>query len=216
MHRRTRPSWFVGLLQRPRSARVPGLGFDSPAEPRRWGPAVGPAFTGPTRRPPRCRRSRPPGSGRAKDIVIDGEQGRHFSCAVKPSGDTFAVTGDMNVPGLRQDTKMPLPIPTRITLSIPFNRKRPEPAPWEALSVADNEGAGAALQSTTCLFSVKADATTNKPARDRRRKDLGKRHLHRISRTARTRRRRATWTSATSSWRTATSSARLDAPTNMG
>ena len=29
------------------------------------------------------------GKGRPKDAVVDGEQGRHFTCSVKPNGDKF-------------------------------------------------------------------------------------------------------------------------------
>jgi len=100
------------------------------------------------------------GLGRAKDIIIDGEQGRHFSCAVKASGDTFGVSGEMVVPAFDKN-KMQLPIPTRISLNIPSIQKDQTNAMGSML-VADNESAGAGLQSTTCQFSVKADMTTNK------------------------------------------------------
>jgi hypothetical protein len=99
--------------------------------------------------------SRPKG-----DVVIDGEQGRHFSCSVKPSGDGFAVAGDMNVPAFDKN-KMPLQIPTQITISIPSIAKDQSGA-MGTLLVADNDSAGVGLRSDTCLSSVKADATTNK------------------------------------------------------
>jgi hypothetical protein len=100
------------------------------------------------------------GQGRPKDVVIDGEQGRHFSCSVKPSGDGFVVAGDMNVPAFDKN-KMPLPIPTQITISIPSIAKDQSTA-MGTLLVADNDSAGAGLRSDTCVYSVKPDTTVNR------------------------------------------------------
>ena len=82
----------------------------------------------------------------------------------------------MNVPAFDKN-KMPLRIPTRITISIPSIAKDQSGA-MGTLLVADNDSAGVGLQSDTCLYSVKADATMNKSLAHRPRKDLGKRHLH--------------------------------------
>jgi len=94
------------------------------------------------------------GQTRPKDVLVDGEQGRHFACTVQASGDKFVVSADMNVPAFDKDHN-PLEIPTRIELATTIGKD--ESGASGSLLVADNEMAGAAYQSQACLFSVKAD-----------------------------------------------------------
>jgi hypothetical protein len=99
--------------------------------------------------------TRPP----AGDVLIDGEQGRQFSCSVKASGDKFVVGGQLNIPAFDKDMK-PLPIPTQISFGTTIGKD--ESGATGTLSVADNDSGGAVYQATGCSYSVKADATTNK------------------------------------------------------
>jgi hypothetical protein len=99
------------------------------------------------------------GQGRPRDIVVDGEQERHFACVVRASGDKFVVSASMNVPAFDKDHN-PLQIPTRIQLATTIGKD--ESGASGSLVVADNEMAGAAYQSQACLYSVKADLTQDR------------------------------------------------------
>jgi hypothetical protein len=103
------------------------------------------------------------GTTRPKDVIIDGEQGRQFSCSVKASGDKFVVQGQLNVPAFDKDMK-PVPIPTIIQVGTTIGKGQADAT--GNVVISDNDTGGASYSSTACVFSVKSDATNAKLAID--------------------------------------------------
>jgi hypothetical protein len=99
------------------------------------------------------------GTTRPSDVLVDGEQGRQFSCSVKASGDKFVVSGSMNIPAFDKDKK-PLPIPTIVSLSTTIGKD--ESGAPGTLSISDDPTGGSVYRSTACIFSVKPDTGANK------------------------------------------------------
>jgi hypothetical protein len=97
------------------------------------------------------------GTTRPKDTVIDGEQGRQFSCSVKASGDKFVVNGSMNVPAFDKDKK-PLNIPTQIRVSTTIGK---DESGATGMVVVSDDTIGSTYQSSTCTFSVSHDMGAN-------------------------------------------------------
>lgn len=94
------------------------------------------------------------GSTRPHDTIVDGESSAQFACSVVPSGDKFAVSGQINIPAFDKDNH-PLSIPTQIRVSTTLG-KDDTGAPG-ALSVSDSSTAGISYQANECTFTVKPD-----------------------------------------------------------